>query len=105
MSKWPLRSELPPLPKLLPKQSALVGPIVVGWDLTLLNSNLVENKMALKSDFIQTLSKDGHIFIRKEDVVSIQPLAGGSEIFVRDRDQGIQLAESPDATFAKLVAS
>ena len=31
MSKWPLRSELPPLPKLLPKQSALVGPIVVGW--------------------------------------------------------------------------
>ena len=31
MSKWPLRSQLPPLPKLLPKQSALVGPIVVGW--------------------------------------------------------------------------
>ena len=31
MSKWPLRSELPPLPKLLPKQSALVGPIIVGW--------------------------------------------------------------------------
>ena len=31
MSKWPLRSELPPLPKVLPKQSALVGPIVVGW--------------------------------------------------------------------------
>jgi len=31
MSKWPLRSELPPLPKLLTKQSALVGPTVVGW--------------------------------------------------------------------------
>jgi hypothetical protein len=31
MSKWPLTSELPPLPKLLPKQSALVGSIVVGW--------------------------------------------------------------------------
>jgi hypothetical protein len=30
MSKWPLRSELPPLPKLLRKQSALVGPIVIG---------------------------------------------------------------------------
>jgi hypothetical protein len=31
MSKWPLRSELPPLPKLIPKHSALVSPIVVGW--------------------------------------------------------------------------
>jgi hypothetical protein len=31
MSKWPLRSELPPLPKLLPRQRDLVGPIVVGW--------------------------------------------------------------------------
>jgi hypothetical protein len=29
MSKWPLRSELPPLPKLKPKH--VVGPIVVGW--------------------------------------------------------------------------
>jgi hypothetical protein len=31
MSKWLLGSELPPLPKLIPKHSALVGPIVVGW--------------------------------------------------------------------------
>jgi hypothetical protein len=31
MSKWPLRSELPPLPKLIPKQSALVCAIVLGW--------------------------------------------------------------------------
>jgi hypothetical protein len=32
MSKWPaLRSELPPLPKLIPKHSALASPIVVGW--------------------------------------------------------------------------
>jgi hypothetical protein len=31
MLKWPLRSELPPLPKLLPRQRDLVGPIVVGW--------------------------------------------------------------------------
>jgi hypothetical protein len=31
MSKWPLKSELPPLPTLIPKHSALVGPIVVGW--------------------------------------------------------------------------
>jgi hypothetical protein len=30
MSKWPLRNELPPLPKLLPRQRNLVGPIVVG---------------------------------------------------------------------------
>ena len=30
MSKWPLRGELPPLPKLLPRQRDLVGPIVVG---------------------------------------------------------------------------
>jgi hypothetical protein len=30
MSKWPLRRELPPLPKLMPKHSSLVGPIVVG---------------------------------------------------------------------------
>jgi len=28
MSKWPLRNELPPLPKLIPKR---VSPIVVGW--------------------------------------------------------------------------
>ena len=31
MSKWPLRSELPPLPKLIPRHRALVSPIVVGW--------------------------------------------------------------------------
>jgi hypothetical protein len=31
MSKWPLRNELPPLPKLIPKHIALVSPIVVGW--------------------------------------------------------------------------
>ena len=31
MSQWPLRNELPPLPKLLPRQRDLVGPIVVGW--------------------------------------------------------------------------
>jgi hypothetical protein len=31
MEKWPLRYELPPLPKLIPKHSALVSPIVVGW--------------------------------------------------------------------------
>ena len=31
MSKWPLRNELPPLTKLLPRQRDLVGPIVVGW--------------------------------------------------------------------------
>ena len=30
MSKWPLRSELPPLPKLTPKHG-VVSPIVVGW--------------------------------------------------------------------------
>jgi hypothetical protein len=29
MSKWPLRSELPPLPRLMPKHS--ISPIVVGW--------------------------------------------------------------------------
>jgi len=30
MSKWPLRSELPPLPRLIPKHR-LISPIVVGW--------------------------------------------------------------------------
>ena len=30
MSKWPLRNELPPLPKLLPRQRDLVGPIAIG---------------------------------------------------------------------------
>jgi hypothetical protein len=30
MSKWPLRSELPPLPRLIPKHG-VVSPIVVGW--------------------------------------------------------------------------
>jgi hypothetical protein len=30
MSKW-LGRELPPLPKLIPKHSALVSPIVLGW--------------------------------------------------------------------------
>ena len=30
MSKWPLRSELPPLPRLIPKHR-VVSPIVVGW--------------------------------------------------------------------------
>jgi hypothetical protein len=31
MSKWPLRGELPPIPKLLPRQRALASPIRVGW--------------------------------------------------------------------------
>jgi hypothetical protein len=30
MSKW-LGRELPPLPKLIPKHSALVSPTVIGW--------------------------------------------------------------------------
>ena len=30
MEKWPLRYELPPLPRLIPKHR-LISPIVVGW--------------------------------------------------------------------------
>jgi hypothetical protein len=62
--------------------------------------------MATKGDFIQTTRQNKRVYILKEDIFAITPQqsAMGSSVYCRSLDEKIEVDETPDNIFNKIIS-